>query len=428
VTFLKKNNHYKATIILILATIGFIVSYPFSYSFWGKLISSGFSAAMIGGIADWFGVTALFRKPLGIPFRTEIIPRNRDKLFNSLVYMVENELLTKESLKKKIQEVNMSDKLILYLERYDGKKDIEAILTGVVHDIFSRMDPKELGAYLDKLISETLPAIKLTPLITDSLEWTVKNGYVENMIGFLADESAELLKSRQINDLISDVIADLIKKIKTASEKETTGKKIILNLFIAFIGMSNSSQERIAEKVRSELLAYVISLKDSESVNRQRLIKYLEQGIKYLESDENLQKHIEDGVASLLMNINLTPLVLQCIYEFNGGHQQITVNSHKLHKLFKGLVDKSVASFKQNKEQQQDIDNYIKKLLIKLIDEKHGEIGNLVRQKLDEFSNDMLVSVLEEKAGNDLQMIRINGSVVGGIVGIVIAFFSHLVF
>jgi uncharacterized membrane-anchored protein YjiN (DUF445 family) len=425
---LKKNNHYKATLILILATLGFIMSYPFNYSFWGKIISSGFSAAMIGGIADWFGVTALFRKPLGISFRTEIIPRNRDKLFDSLVYMVENELLTKETLKKKIREIDLSDKLIHYMENYGGKNDIEAILTRVLHDILSKTSPEEIGTYMDKLINETLPGIKLAPIITDALEWTVKNNYDENIVSFIANEVAELLKNRQTSDLISEVTTGLLEKIKTNSEKESTGKKIIFSLFFTFMSISNLSAERMAEKARNELLAYVVSLKDSDSENRHRLMKYIQQGIGHLKSNDNLQTYIEDSALSILKQINLTPFALQYIYEFGGEQQQSAVNSAKLHNLVEGFIDKAVTIFKQSEEQQRDVDKYIKEFLINLIDEKHSEIGRLVRQKLDGFSNDALVEVLEEKAGNDLQMIRINGSIVGGIAGMVIAVFSHLAF
>ncbi len=69
-------NKHKATITLGLVALGFVASHPFAHTFAGGLLASGFSAAMVGGLADWFAVSALFRRPLGIPFRTEIIPRN----------------------------------------------------------------------------------------------------------------------------------------------------------------------------------------------------------------------------------------------------------------------------------------------------------------------------------------------------------------
>ena len=69
----------QATLVLVIMFLGFIATYKLD-SFWGLLLNHGFLAALIGGLADWFAVTALFRKPLGfISYRTEILPRNRDE-------------------------------------------------------------------------------------------------------------------------------------------------------------------------------------------------------------------------------------------------------------------------------------------------------------------------------------------------------------
>ena len=85
---------------------------PFSGSFAGGLLTALFSASMIGGFADWFGVTALTRKPLGIPFKTEIVQHSREKLFNSLVFMVEDELLTKDAILEKFENFSFSASII----------------------------------------------------------------------------------------------------------------------------------------------------------------------------------------------------------------------------------------------------------------------------------------------------------------------------
>jgi uncharacterized membrane-anchored protein YjiN (DUF445 family) len=81
---------------------------------------------------------------------------------------------------------------------------------------------------------------------------------------------------------------------------------------------------------------------------------------------------------------------------------------------------KLVDNFRNSREDQAALDAYVKKALTGIIEENHSFIGSMVRQKLDKFSNDMLVELIEDKAGDDLQIIRINGSVVGGLVGLAI--------
>src|SRR5665648_847468 len=100
----KRNNTKTANITLGGITLGFLLSYPFHASFVGGLIASGCSAGMIGGLADWFAVTALFRRPLGIRpgkiIRTDIIPQNRERIFAALTDMVQNELLSQTVLQR----------------------------------------------------------------------------------------------------------------------------------------------------------------------------------------------------------------------------------------------------------------------------------------------------------------------------------------
>ena len=76
----------QATLVLVIMFLGFIATYKLD-SFWGLLLNHGFLAALIGGLADWFVVTALFRKPLGfISYRTEILPRNRERIMEKCGY------------------------------------------------------------------------------------------------------------------------------------------------------------------------------------------------------------------------------------------------------------------------------------------------------------------------------------------------------
>jgi uncharacterized membrane-anchored protein YjiN (DUF445 family) len=82
-----------------------------------------------------------------------------------------------------------------------------------------------------------------------------------------------------------------------------------------------------------------------------------------------------------------------------------------------GIIHKLVENFRSSPSQQAAVDKYVKTALIRLIEDNHAVIGQLVRQKLDSFPTETLVEMIEDRAGNDLQIIRINGSVVGGLAG-----------
>src|SRR3954469_1714604 len=97
---------------------GFIVTFPFQGSIWGDLLHGGFEAGLVGGLADWFAVTALFRHPLGIPIpHTALLPKNRNRIIAGIISMLENDWLTKESIRKKIDTIIFTEKLFEIIDK-----------------------------------------------------------------------------------------------------------------------------------------------------------------------------------------------------------------------------------------------------------------------------------------------------------------------
>jgi uncharacterized membrane-anchored protein YjiN (DUF445 family) len=108
-----KKSKYFAKISLVIMGAGFLISIPFTDTFIGRLLQGGFEAGLVGGLADWFAVTALFRHPLGIPIpHTALLPKNRNKMINALISMLENDWLTKESIQEKIKQFKITERLI----------------------------------------------------------------------------------------------------------------------------------------------------------------------------------------------------------------------------------------------------------------------------------------------------------------------------
>ena len=83
-----------ANYILGIAVVALLLAYPVRTLFWGGMITHVAGAALIGGLADWYAVTALFRKPLGISFKTALIPNSKERIAEMARHMVEKEILT----------------------------------------------------------------------------------------------------------------------------------------------------------------------------------------------------------------------------------------------------------------------------------------------------------------------------------------------
>lgn len=412
---MKRNNRYIASIILLLVTAGFFISYAFNHTFAGRLLTALFGTSMIGGIADWFGITALFRKPFGIPFRTEIIPRNRQKLYDSLVYMVENELLTKEALSNKLDKFNISEKLIHYLEKQGGKHDLALLVNKIVADMLDRVDPNQAGTFLEKLINENSSKLDFFKLFQTAAEWLSRNAVDDKTIPKAVDKIKDFILFPGFGTLINEIIQDIFNKIESNAEKETAGKRLFFKFILTLADFSDMSPSKLSSRLLTESLEYLNSLKDPQSIQRKGFERWLEKNVSEFRSNPAFQETIRQKGVELLKGISLSSVFTSHVYPYLGEEQFL-----KLQSFIEGLVENLTDDFRQNSTDQAALDAYIKNALVQLIEENHEVIGQMVRNKLDKFSTEMLIEMIEEKAGNDLQIIRINGSVVGGITGLVI--------
>src|SRR4051812_3880212 len=108
-----KSSRKIARYSLIIMGAGYIATTPFQGSLALDLLHGGFEAGLVGGLADWFAVTALFRHPLGLPIpHTALLPNNRKRMTNALVSMLKNDWLSKESIQDKVKHIPFTEKLI----------------------------------------------------------------------------------------------------------------------------------------------------------------------------------------------------------------------------------------------------------------------------------------------------------------------------
>ncbi len=417
---LKKNNRYIASIILIIVTIGFLLVLPFSGSFAGGLLTALFSASMIGGFADWFGVTALTRKPLGIPFKTEIVQHSREKLFNSLVFMVEDELLTKDAILEKFENFSFSASIIRYLDDNSGKEEIKKLANKIVSDMLSGIDMEETGEYLRKLLKDNTENIKLAPLISEAVEWLSTNLTDERLIKRTVEEIKEFMLFPQFGKHVNNFVSDIYAGISRNAEKETAGRKMFFRLAMALAEVSQVSPMKLSSRLLTEGLEYLNALKEPESEQRKGLEAWLIRTSDDLLHNNELQDKIEDKGRGLFERKGSGAAIVDYVYPIlrDGGPADGIVNYTD------NLIDKLVEDFKNDKQRQSEVDGYIKTALTQLIEDNHAVLGQLVREKLNSLSDEMLVDLIESKAGNDLQIIRINGSLVGGLAGVVLYLIS----
>lgn len=405
-------NRYKATAILIIVSIGFFISYPFNDTFIGSLLSSVFCAAMIGGFADWFGVSALFRKPLGIPFKTEIIPRNREKIFNALSDMVSDELLTKDTLNEMINKNNISKLLIKHLTKSEEKKQLKEIAVKIVQDIIFKINPDEAGKVIEKLIKDNIISIKISPIIAGAVELSIKKGYDAKLINFTVDELIKLSNTEQMTELIAKLVERTMDSYKNGMKRRAVAIRIFFDMLLKL------SPHDIALIFQKRLIDYLKDFKNPENPAREKFMLWTNGKVMELKSDSNIVEKIESWKLEQIERVEIHTVIakfIKSIKEKDSKDSFSLINN--LTKKTEEEISNLIDEFQRNFQWQNKLDYKVKGLLSKFIDNNHDKISVMVKENLNKFTNEELVKLIEDKVGNDLQMIRINGSVVGGLVG-----------
>lgn len=411
-------NKHKATITLGLVSLGFAVSYPFGHSFIGGLLTSGFSSAMVGGLADWFAVSAFFRKPMGIPFRTELIPRNRQRITEAIISMVEDELLTRDNIRETIERYNIAGLVVRYLNNYGGKARLSEFFAKIGDDLISQINADKAGGYLAEIISTNAAKIRLAPLLAQTLEWTIKNGFADKLATFLLAELELLVAQPPVKTLFASLFAEA----RMVYERDLTRRKFA-SQFLEGLGFTTATMAAIAQREAGLLLSQLQAADHPwRQALRQRALAFAER----LSSDEDLMVRVEEAKNKWLENRTdlaerLTAGVgyLQRVAGGEAGREII-------HRWLDNQAGRLVASFSRNLEQQQVVGDLLKRALFAQIDAHHTHIGKMVRERLDQYSTAAMVELIESRVGNDLQMIRINGSIVGGLTGMLIFLFAYL--
>lgn len=397
------STYRKANWALGLTAVGLISAYPFQSHFWGGLLTSGCSAGLIGGLADWFAVTALFRKPLGIHpgrvFRTEIIPRNRERIFYELAHMVQDELLSQEALNQKIARFDFVNGAINILQGQEIEKlkpSLEAMVKVLLGN--AGLPVRDILKIKDGEIEQGRIKV-LGSILRNAYKLLKANGLVQNGLEDLARELSRWMQSPEMHGMLRRWLENAM----TDYVQENPSRKIV-QMFLP-----DSSE--LAKKIQIQAVNY---LSDGQAV--MDALAWIDGFVQDSRFDEFIRRVLpmllKKGEETLLSQIQAglnKPESVQNIAEF----------------LFKQL-EQYREELATDLKKGESLNSKVKYFLSEFVARQHHKMGQFVLEGLEKYSDEMLVELIEGKTGADLQMIRINGSVVGALAGMLFYLLNYL--
>jgi uncharacterized membrane-anchored protein YjiN (DUF445 family) len=405
------NYKNKANITLLCVFIAFISITILKYVY-GDLIIISFlfmvlEASMVGGAADWFAITAIFRKPLCISFHTAIIPRNRQKIIDGITSAVENELLTKEVIEEKISQLNLSSKIIYLLEK--NKFEILNYLEKFLNEYFNGDGKVKLLKLGEGIKNNQLKAHSLTDLLNLFSKRIYSSGYEEKIVDNIINEIIKMCRDGKLELFIYKVLIDI---------KEEKCDNFLSRLSFGLLEKTDSvNLQNAAVNFKLETIEELSNMKNKDNCYRQILKKEIFQ--MFLSIEESREK-IEVAKEELIDSIDINNMVNKIT--------EVTEESSLITKFIVNNIQIYFDEVSKDEEFKLHLDNVMKFALIKFAERNHSFIGSLVSETLNHYDDKKLNGFIDDKFGEDLQWIRINGSVVGGIIGGILFIFLKLLY
>ncbi|MCS6905573.1 MAG: DUF445 domain-containing protein [Bacteroidia bacterium] len=361
-------------------------------------------AAMVGAIADWFAVTALFRRPLGLPIpHTAIIPTKKDSIGRGLGNFVSKNFLTAEALQDKLANFEISKKIQDWLAVEANSELVAEKIATFVPSILNTLKDEEVREFIEKNIALKVSGSELAKLLGDILSiLTAQNKHYEFFNEVL----------RVAEKLLEENKTNIRKHIREESPW-------LVRAFVA-----NKVYEKIIAKAES---TFEEISKDPAHPLRQKFHKATEDFIHQLRTSPELHQRLEALKDEFLSN----PIVHRYFEQvWQDLKNYIIENISDPHSAIRQQLQLRIYKFFNNLTQDEimrkKITNWLYSAIIEVVSNYRMDIGNMIAETIKSWDKETMVNKLELQVGKDLQYIRISGTLVGGAVGFLLHLFSFL--
>jgi uncharacterized membrane-anchored protein YjiN (DUF445 family) len=372
---------------------------------WAGFLRAFAEAAMVGALADWFAVTALFRHPMGVPIpHTAIIRRNKDRIGASLGNFVENNFLTPEVIASKLETMDIPHRVADWLAQPENAGEIAQRITAVIPEFLNALRHDDVQRFLEENIAARVRALEVAPLAGNLLSALTTN----NRHQFLLDEGLKLAE-RILNDN-----KDFIRR-KIEEETPWYVPKFV----------DNRIYDLIITKAEQTLREVNL---DNDHELRQKFNVATQDFILNLRHSDDYKQKVESLKEDLLEN----PVVRQYFSSLWGDVKyRIITDAERPDSNIRQQINTSLQSLSNallNDETVRNrVNTWLQQVLLSIIINRKSEITAIISDTVKKWDADTMSDRVELYIGRDLQFIRINGTLVGGLVGLIIHSIALLV-
>jgi len=365
-------------------------------------------AAMVGALADWFAVTALFRHPLGVPIpHTAVVQRNKDRVGDALGRFVEQHFLTREEIEARIAGIDFAALLARWLATPANRAEVAGQLTPLVPRVLDAVDDEAVTRLAQaQLRDHLMRRIEVAPLVAGALEMLTAENRHQGFIDALLKQAVELLEESE-----PEIRERVRRRTSWLWRRFAVDRRVTHQIMTA-------AEETLAEVGSNPSHAW------REGVDRavREFIEKLSTSDGFREEGERLKARLLDDPVLAGTLAGLWGEIARAVRDDSRDP------ASRIRAGLDAGLGLAAQSLVDHPDLQRSVNVWLHKLILEVIQARRHEVARLISDTVRAWDAETVAQRIEHAVGDDLQYIRINGTVIGGLAGVTIHAVSQLVF
>lgn len=379
----------------------------------------GAEAGVVGGLADWYAITVLFRNPFGqIPIpkflkdHTEIIPRNKARIAESMGKFVQENFLSPKVVELSLQKTDLTLAVGNWLANPSNNQQVVDVIQQTVPKVFDFVGQEQIGHFIQSNSVQWLRSTRINSLASEMLRAVLENDFHQDVL----QRGLDLAHQWMLHN--PDQTQELTRRLF----KELGVWKLAKGASFIGIDVQQRTIDSLLEKVESMLA-------DPEHPFRQKIEQTAQAWMQQL-ADPN-------SIASQRLNANKDALLdSTAVLNFISGAVVILCDAIKKDLLkpqsdiamnLRVAIQQVGENLIENQAVRTLLNERMSELAIKLSDEYSEKVIRFISERIHEWDSREMIDKIENEVGSDLHMIRVNGVVVGAFIGLTLGVIRALV-
>ena len=358
-------------------------------------------AAMVGGLADWFAVTALFRHPLGLPIpHTAIIPRNKDRIATTLAQFLRDNFLIPRVVARRMGRIDVAAAMGRWLSDPSGigQGRLRRGASRLAANILESLDQEQLGGMVRSAIAGQLRQVNVAPLIGRALQAAIRENRHQPLIDGVVRWGGKALSANEqiLRDMISSKAGSIM---RWTGLDGTLANAILDGLQKLLLEMAEDPEHPLRAKAEEGLAMLAIDLQRNSAA--QAKVEAFKNDMLDNPALTNWWQGVWDQARTAMLNAARDPDRLMA-GKFGEALRQLG------------------GTLQSDPRLARTINRFVRRAAVGAASDYGDGIVRLVSDTVKSWDAQTLTTRMENTVGRDLQYIRINGTLVGGLVGVVI--------